>query len=493
MNWKWGVTFWDCSTHDRRLKIWSTLYGDIELGFIPRIRNNESNQIQKSIKYIEPVYTNAQRNDFDWDLDNEPGKFNMDNRFDDVAHNHDVMYESFESRYATELVNVDDAKIAVSGSEVVVTLKGDSYETPLQHYIPGNAVLYVIVDGVRKAFAMQESPRSTADQPAGRACIWMGGTDIALDKDNKIYMKVANVEEANGVVTAKLQFKDGADGEYADATVSGTADAATVTTAGGSATVKFAAVARFDSEKDLTGKYLGEVEIKMHDYHFRPRPISLGVTWTQLTELVLDTSFGISTEEILLDYAAQEIKKSLDFQSIKYASDVQKTYASDNFVKFDAGYASMNPGTKDSYWHQAQLITQAIGHVEDNMLDKFGRGGVTAIVGGTEACRYLELNEGWSTKGAQPKIGAHKVGELNGTPVFKVPNGIIPKNQLITTWKNENAEGDVCIAIGTLVPFLATGALQRKNLYKEACIARYEDTQALRPEYLGRIQIDNIQ
>jgi len=77
-------------------------------------------------------------------------------------------------------------------------------------------------------------------------------------------------------------------------------------------------------------------------------------------------------------------------------------------------------------------------------------------------------------------------------PVFKVPSGIIPKNQLVTTWKNENAEGDVCIAIGTLVPFLSTGALQRKNLYKEAAIARYEDTQALRPEYLGRIQINNI-
>ena len=62
-----------------------------------------------SIKYIMPVYTDAQRDDFDWDL-NQP-KYDMNNRFDDVAHNHDVMYESTESRYATELVNGSDENI----------------------------------------------------------------------------------------------------------------------------------------------------------------------------------------------------------------------------------------------------------------------------------------------------------------------------------------------------------------------------------------------
>ena len=65
-------------------------------------------------------------------------------------------------------------------------------------------------------------------------------------------------------------------------------------------------------------------------------------------------------------------------------------------------------------------------------------------------------------------------------------------NSTLTTWKNEQAEGDVSIAIGTLVPFASTGKLPRKNFYFEQGIARYEDMQALQPRYLGRVLIKNI-
>ena len=77
-------------------------------------------------------------------------------------------------------------------------------------------------------------------------------------------------------------------------------------------------------------------------------------------------------------------------------------------------------------------------------------------------------------------------------PCYKVPAQIIPNGELLTTWKNDAAEGDVCMAIGTLLPFFSTGAIQRKNFYKEAGISRYEDSKVLRPDYLGRIKITNI-
>lgn len=37
-------------------------------------------------------------------------------------------------------------------------------------------------------------------------------------------------------------------------------------------------------------------------------------------------------------------------------------------------------------------------------------------------------------------------------------------------WKNDANEGDVAIAFGTLVPFVNTGVIQRKQFYKEAGI-----------------------
>lgn len=423
-----------------------------------------------SIKYVYPVYTNAQRNDFDWDntafkdgKDWNGTNWPMDDKFDDPAHKHDVMYESTESRYATELVNVPADNVTADGAKVTVKFEGNALQGA---YIPRDSALYVIVKGVRTAVALQDAKGG-----------WFGGKDILVDADTELYIRCKTVNQAG--VNAEFEFeqKTGVEGEYEAADVSA---------------LTFAAIGRFDSEKDLTGKYLGEVELQMRDYHFRPRPIALGVTWTQQTELILDTSFGVSAEDQLMQSASEEIKKELDFQAIKYASDVQRTYASSNFVHFEADYASKNPGTKDSYWSQAQIFDQAVSSIEDNMLEEFQRGGVTAIVGGTQACTYLKLNEGWSNKGKQVSIGAHKFGEINGIPVFKAP-GIMPKDQLLTTWKNDQADGDVSIAIGTLLPFFSTGSIQRKNFYKEAGIARYEDTQALQPKYLGRIQITGIQ
>lgn len=445
-----------------------------------------------SIKYVEPVYTNAQRNDFDWDL-NQP-QYSMDNRFDDVSKRHDVMYESTESRYATELVNVNPAKFSVANNQLTITFEGATGDEALANYIPGSSVLYVVLNGQRQAIALQGVVNGFRDgsTPTGSKAEWFGGKDVCIA--DSIYLQAVKASDAAKSATFAFKIKNSADGEYEDAIVSKNGEVYSISSDSVATPIEvgFAAVGRYDSERDLTGKYLGEVELQMRDYHFRPRPISLGVTWTELTELVLDTSFGVSAEEMLMDSAAQEIKKTLDFQAVKYASNIQKVYASENFVQFEAEAPDGTGNIKDSYWHTAQLINQAIGHVEDNMLNEFNRGGVTAIVGGPKACRYLELNEGWTNKGAQPKIGGHKVGELNGIPVFKVPNAIIPDNQLVTTWKNDQAEGDVAIAIGTLLPFYSTGALQRKNLYKEAAVARFEDMQALQPKYLGRIQINNI-
>ena len=243
--------------------------------------------------------------------------------------------------------------------------------------------------------------------------------------------------------------------------------------------------------------HLGECELQMKTYYFNPRRISMGVTWTDMTELYLDLSFGVSAEDTLIDSVGQEIKKALDFQAVEYANRVQKVRSGNQLVQFDAEAGQLDAeggkvAIKDSYWHTAQTFTQALGHVSDEMLNIFNRGGVTSIVGGPRACRYLELIEGYSTKGAQPPIGGHQVGELNGIPVFKVPSKVIADDELLTTWKNEQAEGDVSIAIGTLVPFASTGKLPRKNFYFEQGIARYEDMQALQPRYLGRVLIKNI-
>lgn len=438
--------------------------------------------MRDSIKYIEPIYTNAQRDDFKWDL-NQP-EYTMDDRFDDVNKNRDVMYESTESRYATELVNVpaDNVTIdTVDKSKIKVKFDGGALTG---NYLHRDSSLSIFADGKKMAIAIMGP---VLDGSTGAE--WFGGKEIQIDTTHVIRVKEVTQEGANAEFTVQIKGVDADEEAYAAATLSISGDKLTFSYGEDSTTVRVLAVGRFDSEKDLTGMHLGECELQMKTYYFQPRRISMGVTWTDMTELYLDLSFGVSAEDTLVDSVGQEIKKALDFQAVEYANRVQKVRSGNPLVKFDA---TAGDAFKDSYWHTAQTFTQALGHVSDEMLNIFNRGGVTAIVGGPKACRYMELIEGYSTKGAQSPIGGHQVGELNGIPVFKVPNSVVADNELLTTWKNEQAEGDVSIAIGTLVPFASTGKLPRKNFYFEQGIARYEDMQALQPRYLGRVLIENI-
>ena len=384
-----------------------------------------------SIKYVEPIYTKTQSDDAS--ATHAKAKLDDDDNFGAV------MYETTESRYATEMLEG-----AIDGLTVTfkTAIPGD--------YIDGYSVVYgtTTANATEHVVAVQvRNPHVPHDVQ------WVGGDIESATQEGNVVTFVASTAGAGLAITK--------------------------------------AFGRFDSDQDLTGQYLGEVELRMKDYHFMPRIISLGVTWTQLAELVLDTSFGVSAEETLMDYAAQEIKKTLDYQAVKMAAATQALRAAENTVEFDAE-ALATADTKDSYYHTAQLIGQAIEQISNKQLDSFGRGGVSAIVGGPNAVTYLKLNKNWSDRGKMPAIGGHQVGELDGVPVFKVPGNIIPNDTLITTWKNDQVEGDVAMAIGTLMPFYSTGALQRKNLYKEAAVARFEDTKVLQPKYFGRIQIKNI-
>lgn len=264
---------------------------------------------------------------------------------------------------------------------------------------------------------------------------------------------------------------------------------------------KIKAFGRYDNEDDFEGNYLGEVEIKMSDYEFRPEPTMIGVTWSQMSELVLDTSFNMSTEEYLVTYASQAIKLHLDYQAIKMAYRIAVTNPDQYHVEFDAAYNTIidttpttlnNAGTKDGYRDNAQTFVSAVETLADNMLDDINRGGVTRMVAGTSAGTYMMLMSQFTEKGATQNEGVHQIGELSGKPVFKAPKSIIPGNKVLTIFKNPQNEADISIAFGTLVPFVSSGVIQRKTLYKEAALATYGDWHCINRRYLGLITINNM-
>jgi hypothetical protein len=263
-------------------------------------------------------------------------------------------------------------------------------------------------------------------------------------------------------------------------------------------TTQIRAMGRFNSESDFEGNSLGEVELKMDEYMFRPSPTTIGVSWSQLTEITLDTSFNISAEEYLVSYASQEIRSALDYRAIRMAYAIAQTNAKHNpnyYYRFDAAYNTIgtgDAGTKDGYRDNAQTFVNAIDAVGDIIYDEINRGGVSRLVAGPSACSYMHLNAGYSPKGKQNQVGSHQFGTLDEIPLFKVPSNIIPTDELLCVWKNDQVENDVSIAFGTLIPFFSTGIIQRKNFYKEAGIATYGDAALLNRRYLAIIKIDNL-
>ncbi|MCF0125776.1 MAG: hypothetical protein HUJ68_08510 [Clostridia bacterium] len=134
---------------------------------------------------------------------------------------------------------------------------------------------------------------------------------------------------------------------------------------------KVAGFAHFNSEGDFEGNYLGEVEIQLADYQFKPRATAIGVSWSQLTELTLETSYGLSAEELLVTSASQEIRAALDYRAIRLGYAVAKTNVSFNpnyYYVFDAAYNSGDGNAnaargKDGYTDNAQTVLSAFDTV----------------------------------------------------------------------------------------------------------------------------------
>jgi len=243
----------------------------------------------------------------------------------------------------------------------------------------------------------------------------------------------------------------------------------------------------YDSEDPDNYDELGEIELILSSYQFNPRPKSLGLSWSIMTELVLGSTIDVDAESTLVQGASEEIKKALDFRACKqgYREAKKKTA-----IEFNADWIASG---STSSRQRAQDLHNAILRAESTIYDSYNRGGISKMYGGSNAIDYLQYHQDFVVEANPVKIGIYKVGNLRGTDVYKVPGtDVMPTNELVGVWKNENNPSDVAMAIGTHIAFAETPKLTYKNMYNEKAIYTVEDTKVLRPEYFSRIQITNI-
>jgi hypothetical protein len=126
------------------------------------------------------------------------------------------------------------------------------------------------------------------------------------------------------------------------------------------------------------------------------------------------------------------------------------------------------------------------------MYSALQRGGVSKIYGGPNAVSYLKLHKRFTDAGKQPSIGAFKVGALDNIDIFKAPSAIVPNDELVCVYRNEQVPEDVSIAFGTLIPLYQTQKLEFKQLYSELGLAHFGDRKILQGKYLVRIKLNNL-
>ena len=404
-----------------------------------------------SIKYIKPVYSKTVHDGdlHDKHTSNTAGAYGDASQYKDTYNdiNEDdfqrALYENTEDRFTQELIN-----------------------------IPGTSGVFTI-------------PAKAAED---------GNPAVYAAKLIKGYMKIYDGDETHPIAEENKRtgnfFVNTAEYPKATVKVAESAGAITITVDGIDDKTNIKAFARFDLEDDFLGDNLGEIELVMSDYKFEPRPTTIGVTWSQLAEITLDASFGLSAQDMLVTYAGDAIRINLDLRSFKLAYGVARSNK-DYVVEFDAAYG--NGENIEGYFHTAQTFPSAVDTVTDIMVNDINRGGVSRMVAGFSAGSYLKLVKGtFSEKGRQSAKGIYQIGEFGGIPTFKAPSSIIPTNEIMCVWKDDENEGDVAIAFGTLVPFFNTGIIQRKNFYKEAGLATYGDWAVMNRRYLALIRIKGL-
>lgn len=240
----------------------------------------------------------------------------------------------------------------------------------------------------------------------------------------------------------------------------------------------------YDSEVQTNYADIGSVELQLRDYQFRVRPWPLYVSWSKMTELLINTTLNIDAEEALIRGAADEFKKALDFHAIALAYGHAK---SKDPVVFSAKGAVGEPEID-----RMTAFNKAIDQATDKIYSKLQRGGVTKLVGGPSAVTQVKLHKRFDGANRQPRVGAYREGNLDGVDIYKVPANIIPDNEILAIYKNELVPEDVSVAFGSLIPLYQTQTLEYKEFYKETGLAYFGDAKVLQPNYLQRIKLTDI-
>lgn len=327
-----------------------------------------------SIKYIKPVYSKTESNkdlndkhtnyameEDPWGYDNGTDVDNSNNFYGDQYRK--AIYEQTEDRITSELIAypyyVKTDEVTTGGSEALGT------------------VLFTFNKTVNGSNATPIAFAKSGAAPAGTD---PDETSLKFDGGRKVikgYSVVYGQNEKDVYAVEETRGKNFVFDKSIIESVAYTATNEILVTFKTGATIPatLTAYARVDLEADFEGSSLGEVQLIPTDYEFRPRPTSIGVSWSTLSEITVESSYGFSIQDMLVEYAADAIRVNLDYRAFKWAYQLAKmnpaaykvTFIASNVVDVANNQTAID---MDHYIHNAQTVVSAIDTLSDSMLNE---------------------------------------------------------------------------------------------------------------------------
>lgn len=345
-----------------------------------------------------------------------------------------VTYETSTNRYSSEI----EIETVGTGDGSTTTFPGTVTKTPVRPY-----KVYIMVDDV--LVAHDDGSGVFDDIVTGT----LGGT--------------STIDYASGGGSYSIVF-------------------ATAPAAGAVITIRYLV----DTEVVANYGELGPIHLQLQDYQFRPDVHPLEISWSKKAELLLASTLDTDVDATLSVAAAEELKKASDFRALR---EGYRNAKANTVLTYNADWKST--GAKSLHDH-VQTVTHVFDRAAAAIFKDLQRGGVTSIYGGADAVAYLKMHDKFVSDANAKKIGAYKAGTLDGINVYQVPSNIVPADEMVTSWVNEDQPADVGVSIGVFLPMAATDKLTFKNLQTEYSIYSFEDIVTLNSRYLRRIKFNNL-
>jgi hypothetical protein len=231
---------------------------------------------------------------------------------------------------------------------------------------------------------------------------------------------------------------------------------------------------------------LGKVNISLTKKRFNARPMPLGYSFTDMTQVMFETTGLGSAREYLDKAIGDEHAKSRDYRAIGLARQIANGNA---IATFNADFAAVGEVSRKSH---AQSLLHEITKVGGTIYDDIKRGSINKIVAGSKALSYMKLHDLWTDDKTQPRTGVYKAGTLSDIEVFACPAdaSLVNNNDILMTYKNEQEGMDVGLAFGNLTELSAE--LRYPTMYTEGQLATVEDALVINPKFIRRMSISNI-